>query len=162
MFFEEIKNKTRSFLHIILSIKDSLQGQIHYNGNIFGNTCCRCKEGSLYITKTLQRAQWRSEDRTQENHKQDRDHRHWQSGTEHLKQIKEGAVVLSEDRSPSLREHAYIILTPIQPHFYIVKLGFTGVYIIFLISAQKHGLWVLVICFEQKYEKYLSFSSENF
>ena len=33
---------------------------------------------------------------------------------------------------------------PLQPHFYIVKLGFTGVYIIFLISAQKHRLWVLV------------------
>ena len=30
------KNKTRSFLHIILSIKDSLQQQIHFNGNIFG------------------------------------------------------------------------------------------------------------------------------
>ena len=25
---------------------------------------------------------------------------------------------------------------PMKPHFYIVKLGFTGVYIIFLISAQ--------------------------
>ena len=25
---------------------------------------------------------------------------------------------------------------PFKPHFYIVKLGFTGVYIIFLISAQ--------------------------
>ena len=35
---------------------------------------------------------------------------------------------------------------PFKPHFYIVKLGFTGVYIIFLISAQKHTirLWVLV------------------
>ena len=33
---------------------------------------------------------------------------------------------------------------PLQPHFYIVKLGFAGVYIIFLISAQKHRLWVLV------------------
>ena len=32
---------------------------------------------------------------------------------------------------------------PFQPHFYVVKLGFTGVYIIFLISAQKHRLWVL-------------------
>ena len=31
---------------------------------------------------------------------------------------------------------------PLKPHFYIVKLGFTGVYIIFLISAQKHRLWV--------------------
>ena len=30
---------------------------------------------------------------------------------------------------------------PIKRHFCIVKLGFTGVYIIFLISAQKHGLW---------------------
>ena len=33
---------------------------------------------------------------------------------------------------------------PLKPHFYIVKMGFTRVYIIFLISAQKHGLWVLV------------------
>ena len=33
---------------------------------------------------------------------------------------------------------------PLKPHFYIVKLGFTGVYNIFLISAQKHRLWVLV------------------
>ena len=33
---------------------------------------------------------------------------------------------------------------PLKPHFYIVKLGFTGVYIIFLISAKKHRLWVLV------------------
>ena len=29
-------------------------------------------------------------------------------------------------------------------HFYIVNLGFTGVYIIFLIFAQKHRLWILV------------------
>ena len=38
--------------------------------------------------------------------------------------------------------------------------------IIFLISDQKHRLWVLVrthnLCFEQKYEKYQNFSSENF
>ena len=33
---------------------------------------------------------------------------------------------------------------PLKPHFYIVKLGFTGVYINFLISAQKHRLWVFV------------------
>ena len=31
---------------------------------------------------------------------------------------------------------------PLKPHFYIVKLGFTGLYIIFLISAKKHRLWV--------------------
>ena len=59
----------------------------------------------------------------------------------------------------------------IKPHFYIVKMGFTRVYIIFLISAQKHRLWVLGeavltkthnLCFEQKYEKYQNFSFENF
>ena len=68
---------------------------------------------------------------------------------------------------------------PLKPHFYIAKLGFTGVYIIFLISAQKHRLWVLVrtassnrlgeavltsthdLCFEQTYIKYQNFSSEN-
>ena len=33
---------------------------------------------------------------------------------------------------------------PLKPHYYIEKLGFTGVYIIFLISAQKYRLWVLV------------------
>ena len=33
---------------------------------------------------------------------------------------------------------------PLHPHFYIVKLGFTEVYIIFLISAQKHSLFVFV------------------
>ena len=33
---------------------------------------------------------------------------------------------------------------PLKPHFYIVKLGFIGVYIIVLISARKHRLWVLV------------------
>ena len=29
----------------------------------------------------------------------------------------------------------------LKPHFFMVELGFTGVYIIFLISAQKHRLW---------------------
>ena len=36
----------------------------------------------------------------------------------------------------SSRKHAYIILTPLKPHFYVLKLGFTGVYIIFLISVE--------------------------
>ena len=46
----------------------------------------------------------------------------------------------------SVRFFQYITKTrlydfdPLNPHFYIVKLGFTGVYIIFLISAQKHRL----------------------
>ena len=52
-------------------------------------------------------------------------------------------LVIDNDSS---RKQAYIILTPlnIQRHFYILKLGFTWVCIIFLISAQKHRLWVLV------------------
>ena len=57
---------------------------------------------------------------------------------------------------------------PLKPHFYIVKLGFTGVYIIFLfllknidcgysleppqVLTSTHNL-----CFEQKDEKYQNF-----
>ena len=64
---------------------------------------------------------------------------------------------------------------PLKPHFYIVKLGFTGVYIIILISAQNIDCGYSLepprrggsneyhnLCFVQKYEKYLSFLSENF
>ena len=64
---------------------------------------------------------------------------------------------------------------PLEPHFCIVKLGFTGVYIIFLISAQNIDCGYSLepprrggsneyhnLCFEQKYGKYLSFLSENF
>ena len=68
-------------------------------------------------------------------------------------------------------------IDPLKPQFYIVKLGFTGVYIFFLNYAQKHRLWVLVrtaeavltsthnLCFEQKYENirvFFLFRSENF
>ena len=54
---------------------------------------------------------------------------------------------------------------PLKPHFYIVKLGFTGVYIIFLITAQNMDCGYSLEpprrggsneynnpCFEQKYE----------
>ena len=81
---------------------------------------------------------------------------------------------------------------PLKPYFYVVKLGFTGVYIIFLISAQnidcmyslelphqsgsnEYPQSVLIrsvavltsthnLCFEQKCEKYqfFFFLSENF
>ena len=64
---------------------------------------------------------------------------------------------------------------PIKPHFYIVKLGFIGVYIIFLISTQNIDCGYSLepprrggsneyhnLCFVQKYEKYRSFLSENF
>ena len=59
-------------------------------------------------------------------------------------------------------------IDPLKPHFYIVKLGFTGVYIIFLISAQKHRLWVLVrtassrlYVLSRNMENIRFFSSEN-
>ena len=51
----------------------------------------------------------------------------------------ECAATNTTSLSPS-RKQAYIILTPLNSTLYIVKLGFTGVYIIFLISAQKHRL----------------------
>ena len=31
-----------------MSIKDSVQQQIQFNGNVFGNKCYRCNEVSLY------------------------------------------------------------------------------------------------------------------
>ena len=59
---------------------------------------------------------------------------------------------------------------PLKPHFYTVKLGFTGVYISFYISAQNidfgYSLERLAeavltsthnLCFEQKYKKYQNF-----
>ena len=65
-------------------------------------------------------------------------------------------------------------IDPLKPHFYTVKLGFTGVYIIFHISAQnidcgyslepprQGGSNKYSLCFEQKYENYQTFLSENF
>ena len=59
---------------------------------------------------------------------------------------------------------------PLEPHFYIVKLGFTWVYIIFLVllrnidrGTHQHLLVEAVLmsthnlCFEQKYVKYQNF-----
>ena len=65
---------------------------------------------------------------------------------------------------------------PHKPHFYIVKLGFTGVYISFFLFLLKnidcgYSLELPIeavltsthnLCFEQKYEKYQNFLSENF
>ena len=51
--------------------------------------------------------------------------------------------------TPSFGSQGHITKTclynfdPLKPHFYI-KLGFSWIYIIFLIFAQKHKLWVLV------------------
>ena len=59
---------------------------------------------------------------------------------------------------------------PLKLHFYIVKLEFTGVYIIFLVSAQNIDCGYSLelprrggsneyhnLCFEQKHEKYQNF-----
>ena len=66
---------------------------------------------------------------------------------------------------------------PLKLHIYIVKLGFTGVYINLLISAQSYRLIVGTrknrlgeavltsthnLCFEQKYEKYQNFYLKTF
>ena len=62
-----------------------------------------------------------------------------------------------------LNFHNYITKTrlynfdPLKPHFYIVKLGFTGVYIIFLISAEAILTSTHNLCFQQKYEKLSKF-----
>ena len=51
-----------------------------------------------------------------------------------------GYIVLFFYRSlifPS-RKHAYIMLTALKPHFYVVKLGFTGVYIIIFLFLLKN------------------------
>ena len=47
------------------------------------------------------------------------------------------------DISKYIRKTYLYDFDPLKSHFYIVKLGFTGVYmyIIFLISAQKQRLW---------------------
>ena len=56
--------------------------------------------------------EWRPEAKTQGSHKRDHD-------------------------KPDHITKTYLYnFDPLKPHFYIVKLGFTGVYIIFLISAQ--------------------------
>ena len=47
-------------------------------------------------------------------------------------------------RCCNILHHENTPFDPLKPHFYLVKLGFTGVHIISLISAQKHRLWVLV------------------
>ena len=60
-----------------------------------------------------------------------------------LKKKKNGPMICPKNGRAITKTCLYNF-DPLKPHFYIVKLGFTGVYIIFLISAQKHRLWVLV------------------
>ena len=58
----------------------------------------------------------------------------------------------------------------LKPHFYVEKLGFAGVYINFSYFCSKTSRYLIEevltsthnLCFEQKYEKYQNFLSENF
>ena len=61
--------------------------------------------------------------------------------------------------------------TPLIPHFYIAKLGYGGVYLFFLFLLQNKDCGYSLeppwrgtqdLCFEQKSEKYLKTSNENF
>ena len=47
-------------------------------------------------------------------------------------------------RETSITKTCLYNFDPLKTNFYIVKLGFTGAIIIFLVSAQKYRLWVLV------------------
>ena len=64
--------------------------------------------------------------------------------------IEPSSITQANSANPNRAGHVLITKTrlynfdPLKPHFYIVKLGFTVVYIISLIFAQKHRLWVLV------------------
>ena len=79
------------------------------------------------------------------------------------------------NRSLSSRKHAYNMLTPLNPHFYVVKLWFQGYALFFLFllknidcgyslePPRRGGLTSAHnLCFEQKYEKISEFLSENF
>ena len=84
--------------------------------------------------------------------------------SENLLTFMKWAFSVNQKSQQNHHKNIPIYFDPLKPHFYIVKLGFTGVYIIFLISDQKHRLWVLVrtASFEQKYEKYQNLLSEFF
>ena len=47
------------------------------------------------------------------------------------------AILGQKKRKPVIRKPCLYNFDPVKPHFYIVKLGLTGVYIIFVIFAQK-------------------------
>ena len=72
-------------------------------------------------------------------------------------------------------ENIHCNFDPLKSHLYLVKLGFTRIYIIFLISAQNIDCGYSLepphrggsneyhnLCFEQKYGKYQCFLSEIF
>ena len=65
------------------------------------------------------------------------------SAKERCDSYQKGNLLYSEWSQNVAKTHMYNF-DPIKLQFFLVKLGFTGVYIIFLIPAQKHRLWVLI------------------
>ena len=53
-----------------------------------------------------------------------------------LRQTKEVVLIDANKNNATITKTRLYNFDPLKPHFYIVKLGFTGVYITFLISAQ--------------------------
>ena len=55
MLYEEMRlaTKTRHFFFSYHSAQGSLQLQINFHGNVFGNKWCRCNEGSLYLKYSI-------------------------------------------------------------------------------------------------------------
>ena len=72
-----------------------------------------------------------------------------------------GSLIKMNNLAITSQKHAYIILSPPpppKPDFYIVKLGFTGIYIIFSYFFSKTRTQAVLtsthnLCFEQEYEK---------
>ena len=59
--------------------------------------------------------------------------------------LKEDGVQESKHEVPRKhQENMPIKFCPLKSHVYIVRLGFIGVHIIFLTTAQKQRLWILV------------------
>ena len=71
------------------------------------------------------------------------------------------ATIIDDSHSNDITKTYLYNFDPHKPHFYIVKLGFTGVYIIFLIVFAKN-IDCGYTCFEKKCVKYQNFLSENF
>ena len=64
--------------------------------------------------------------------------------------------MMSDDDDEVITKTCLHNFDPFKPHLYIIKLGFTGVYIIVLFSDPKHRLWVLVRTASQRRFKRVS------
>ena len=66
------------------------------------------------------------------------------SGDLKPEQIKIPSSVMQQRKCPIITKTYLYNTDPLKPHLYVVKLGFTEVYMIFLFSAKKHRSWVFV------------------